>query len=67
MEDVFSATFAISVLQIILIDVLLGGDNAVVIALACRRLPAKQRLRGIALGTMGAIAGSPRARARLTR
>lgn len=41
--------------QIILIDILLGGDNAVVIALACRNLPEKQRNRGIVLGTMGAI------------
>ncbi len=41
--------------QIIMIDILLGGDNAVVIALACRNLPAKQRTRGIILGTMGAI------------
>lgn len=41
--------------QIILIDLLLGGDNAVVIALACRNLPAAQRNRAIAWGTVGAI------------
>lgn len=41
--------------QIILIDILLGGDNAIVIALACRRLPERQRLRGILWGTAGAI------------
>jgi YjbE family integral membrane protein len=41
--------------QIILIDVLLGGDNAVVIALACRNLPAAQRRAGILWGTVGAI------------
>ena len=41
--------------QIILIDILLGGDNAVVIALACRNLPAKQRTQGIIWGTLGAI------------
>ena len=41
--------------QIILIDILLGGDNAVVIALACRNLPAKQRTKGIIWGTLGAI------------
>ena len=34
-----------AVLQIVIIDILLGGDNAVVIALACRNLPANQRLR----------------------
>ncbi|MFJ9450434.1 MULTISPECIES: TerC family protein [unclassified Herbaspirillum] len=42
--------------QIILIDILLGGDNAIVIALACRNLPANLRLRGILWGTFGAIA-----------
>ena len=41
--------------QIILIDILLGGDNAVVIALACRNLPAKQRRLGIFWGAAGAI------------
>lgn len=44
-----------AVLQIVLIDILLGGDNAVVIALACRNLPATQRLRGVLWGTAGAI------------
>ncbi|VFR22894.1 Membrane protein TerC, possibly involved in tellurium resistance [plant metagenome] len=41
--------------QIILIDILLGGDNAVVIALACRNLEPKQRMQGILWGTAGAI------------
>jgi YjbE family integral membrane protein len=48
--------FWVSVLQIIAIDILLGGDNAVVIALACRRLPEAQRNRGILWGVFGAIA-----------
>src|SRR5262252_1844034 len=43
--------FWISVLQIIWINVLLSGDNAIVIALACRNLPQKQRFMGMALGT----------------
>src|SRR5215831_16675518 len=43
--------FWISVLQIIWINVLLSGDNAIVIALACRNLPQKQRLTGMVLGT----------------
>ena len=47
--------FWIAVGQIILIDILLGGDNAVVIALACRKLPPKQRTQGILWGTAGAI------------
>jgi YjbE family integral membrane protein len=41
--------------QIILIDILLGGDNAIVIALACRNLPPALRLKGILWGTVGAI------------
>ncbi|MGB6102399.1 MAG: TerC family protein [Pusillimonas sp.] len=45
----------VAVFQIILIDILLGGDNAVVIALACRNLPRKQRMQGILWGTAGAI------------
>jgi len=44
-----------AIFQIILIDILLGGDNAVVIALACRNLPKRQRMRGILWGTAGAI------------
>ncbi|NYT84578.1 TerC family protein [Pollutimonas harenae] len=44
-----------AVFQIVLIDILLGGDNAVVIALACRNLPRKQRMQGILWGTAGAI------------
>ena len=44
-----------AVFQIILIDILLGGDNAVVIALACRNLPPKRRMQGILWGTAGAI------------
>lgn len=45
-----------AVFQIILIDILLGGDNAVVIALACRNLDPRRRMQGILWGTVGAIA-----------
>src|SRR5690606_35917178 len=38
-----------------IIDILLGGDNAVVIALACRKLPPDLRRKGIIYGTAGAI------------
>ena len=48
--------FWVALLQIIWIDILLSGDNAVVIALACRSLPPRQRRWGIALGAGGAIA-----------
>ena len=47
--------FWFAVGQIIMIDILLGGDNAVVIALACRRLPGNLRTKGILWGTAGAI------------
>ena len=55
MEEFLSAPFWIALGQIILLDLVLGGDNAVVIALACRRLPAAQRMKGILWGTAGAI------------
>jgi len=47
--------FWLAVVQIIWIDILLSGDNAVVIALACRKLPPSQRMWGIVLGTLVAI------------
>ncbi|MBX3616390.1 TerC family protein [Nitrosomonas sp.] len=47
--------FWFAVLQIIAIDIVLGGDNAVVIALACRRLSEEQRKLGIFWGVAGAI------------
>lgn len=53
--DVTSPQFWVAVLQIIAIDIVLGGDNAIVIALACRRLPEKQRNLGIFWGVLGAI------------
>ena len=55
MEEYLSLAFLLQVLQIIAIDILLGGDNAVVIALACRKLPEAQRNKGIAYGVVGAI------------
>ncbi len=48
--------FWLAVGQIVMIDILLGGDNAVVIALACRNLPPALRTKGIVWGTAGAIA-----------
>ena len=55
MEMLTSPEFWLAVGQIILIDILLGGDNAVVIALACRKLPPNLRTKGILWGTAGAI------------
>ncbi|MGE0803227.1 MAG: TerC family protein [Lautropia sp.] len=53
--DFSSPAFWLAVGQIIMIDILLGGDNAVVIALACRRLDPARRKLGILWGTAGAI------------
>lgn len=54
--DLTSPVFWVAVLQIIAIDIVLGGDNAVVIALASRRLPQQQRRQAIFWGVFGAIA-----------
>ncbi len=43
-------TFWLSVLQVIWINILLSGDNAVVIALACRKLPPRERMWGMVIG-----------------
>ena len=55
LDELNSARFWFDLLQIIGINVLLSGDNAVVIALACRNLPGRQRTWGIILGAVGAI------------
>ena len=47
--------FFVALVQIVAIDIVLGGDNAIIIALACRNLPAKQKRLGILWGTAGAI------------
>lgn len=53
--DFTSAAFWLAVGQIILIDIVLSGDNAVVIALACRNLAVDQRKKGIFWGVAGAV------------
>ena len=53
--DLTSTVFWVAVGQIILIDIVLSGDNAVVIALACRNLTPEQRKTGIFWGVAGAI------------
>ena len=55
MLEFFQTLSWTAVFQIIMSDILLGGDNAVVIALACRNLEPKQRMQGILWGTAGAI------------
>ena len=51
----FHPHFWASVVEIIWINILLSGDNALVIALACRALPPRQRFFGMALGTAAAV------------
>ena len=53
--EFFSAPWWSALLAIILIDLVLAGDNAIVIALAARRLPAHLQKKAIAWGTVGAI------------
>jgi len=55
LEMLESPQFWVDVFKIIMIDLLLSGDNAVVIALACRNLPQAQRRQGILYGVGGAI------------
>ncbi len=53
--DFSSPQFWVALMQIVAIDIVLGGDNAVVIGLACRRLPPRERRLGIIWGMAGAI------------
>lgn len=50
------ADFIAKIASIVLIDLVLSGDNAVVIGMAARRLPADARKRAIVLGGVGAVA-----------
>jgi YjbE family integral membrane protein len=54
--DPVTTAFWLPLLEIIWIDILLSGDNAVVIALVCRSLPRRQRTLGIVLGSGAAVA-----------
>jgi YjbE family integral membrane protein len=54
-EQLTHTAFWVAVVQIIVIDILLAGDNAVVIALACRNLPPHLQKKGIFWGVAGAI------------
>jgi YjbE family integral membrane protein len=53
--DLGSPQFWLAALEIVVINILLSGDNAVVIALACRNLPPRQRRWGVIWGAVGAI------------
>jgi len=53
--DIGTPQFWFAALEIVVINILLSGDNAVVIALACRNLPPHQRRWGVFWGAIGAI------------
>lgn len=53
--ELFTAPWWSALLAIILIDLVLAGDNAIVIALAARNLPAALQRKAIIWGTVGAI------------
>lgn len=55
MMQMWDLTFLTGLISIIVIDIVLGGDNAIVIAMASRKLPEKQRNRAIVFGTAAAI------------
>lgn len=48
-------TFILGALQLILIDLLLAGDNALIIAMAVRQLPKRERRLATILGAVGAV------------
>jgi YjbE family integral membrane protein len=53
--DMGHAAFWAAVLQIVFVNLLLSGDNAVVIAMACRDLPPRERLWGLIFGAGVAV------------
>jgi YjbE family integral membrane protein len=55
LQDLAHAPFWFAVLQIIFVNIILSGDNAVVIAMACLTLPPKQRLWGMVFGAGVAV------------
>jgi YjbE family integral membrane protein len=56
MMDVFTPEAIAALFQVIMIDLALAGDNAIVVGMAAAGLPAEQRTRAIVLGMMGATA-----------
>ena len=54
-NDMGRTEFWAAVLQIIFVNIVLSGDNAVVIAMACRGLPQRERIWGMALGAAVAV------------
>ena len=55
MEVVNNSTFWIGLLEIVWINIILSGDNAVVIALAARSLPPEQQRKAVLIGSGAAV------------
>jgi YjbE family integral membrane protein len=55
MMDLFSLEFFSALMAVIIIDLVLAGDNAVIIALAARNLPKEYQKKAIVWGSIGAI------------
>ena len=55
MTDIGTPQFWLAVLEIITVNIVLSGDNAVVIALACRNLSPQRRRQGVLWGVLGAV------------
>jgi YjbE family integral membrane protein len=53
--ELFSASWFSALAAIVLIDLVLAGDNAIVIALAARKLPPRLQRQAIVWGTLGAV------------
>jgi YjbE family integral membrane protein len=56
MADLITSTAIAALIQVVMIDLVLAGDNALVIGLAAAGLPSKQRKRAIAIGILAATA-----------
>lgn len=54
-ETLSNPTIWVALFQIAVINILLSGDNAVVIAMACRSLPPKQQRQAFLVGTVGIV------------
>lgn len=55
MDEILTLTFLTQLITIVVIDLVLAGDNAIVIGMAARKLPQDQRKKVIIWGTAGAV------------
>ena len=55
MGEIFLGEWCTALMGILLLDLILSGDNAILIALACKNLPERQKLKAVIIGGMGAV------------